>query len=91
MNWNAYVNAPTLRPSAQIDLTASGLTDNDPEPALYVGDKLFVEFPDNTRSGGSVIEASEQEALIEVGGRQWRLKLAGKRDRRSSWLVIDAA
>jgi hypothetical protein len=91
MNWHVFMTSPSIRPNHPIEFTANGLTAGESAPLLAAGDRLTVEYPDNTRASGSVVTASGQDAVIEIGGRRWQAKFTGTSGMRATWLIIDAA
>ena len=79
-----------LHKDAQLDIEDDGSGTPDPRQTYYV------VFPNHARVGARVVSATNGEATIEVGLRQWKVRRARPDDRlrdsglaqRTSWLVV---
>ena len=77
MNWHVYVQGPVIEPAVRLDFSPQAFADeNDPVPGLGPGDGLVLEFPTNDRAKGTVMSATSDEALIEIGVVRWSIRCA---------------
>jgi hypothetical protein len=82
--------ADYLQKGAQLDIEDDGSGTPDHRETYYV------LFPNHARVGARVVSVAGDEATIEVGLRQWKIRRARPEDRlrdsgltrRTSWLVV---
>ena len=96
--WSVYVQGNQIRAGVQLDLTETMQAEGHSVPPLVAGDKLALEYPNNDRKAGQVIEAAGHEATVEASGQRWRIRRATDADsvipparstmRTVSWIVV---
>ncbi len=85
-SWNVLVEGGRIAVGIQLAFTPSMIVEGDPDPPLAPGDGLDFEFPNNDRSGGTVVEVSDDDATIdERDTGVWRIRPAGA---RGKWVVV---
>jgi hypothetical protein len=97
MKWHVYVQGPVIEPAVRLDFSPQALEhENDPIPDLGPGDGLVLEFPTDDRVTGTLMSATSDEAVIEVGVVRWSIRCASPAEnlihaargaRTVSWIV----
>ncbi len=76
MNWHVYVQGAVIEAGVHLDFTRQARDDSDPIPDLSAGDGLGLEFPNNDRGKGTVMNATPDEAIIEIKDVRWSIRRA---------------
>ena len=75
-SWRVIVMAAQLFPTLQLNFVERGQSEGQseemPPSTLAPGDTVTIELTDTVKSG-SILSASESEAVIEVDGNRWRI------------------
>ncbi len=75
MSWHVYVQGPAIEAGVRLDCTPQLWEDgNNRIPDLSAGDGLVLEFPTNDRVKATVMSATSDEAIIEVGVVRWSIR-----------------
>ena len=79
MNWHVYVQGPVIEAAVRLDFNPQASErGNDPVADLGPGDGLVLEFPTSDRVTGTVMSATSDEAVIEVGVVRWSIRCASQ-------------
>ena len=76
MSWHVYVQGAVIEAGVHLDFTPQARDDSDPIPDLSAGDGLGLEFPNNDRGKGIVMNATPDEAIIEIKDVRWSTRRA---------------
>ncbi len=76
MQWNACSLSMQWSVGADIQVSRFLLDGESPSiPAVH--DSLVIEFPDNSRAAGTVVNSTPAQIVVNANGASWRLNLSG--------------
>jgi hypothetical protein len=78
IGWRAHCG--TVAVNTQIDLIPDGLEDEDDIPNPRAGDRVVVEYPNNERERGQIIDFNNDATTIKIGDDQWVMTQAKAED-----------
>jgi hypothetical protein len=79
-NWEVVVMRQKLEPGVHVEFYESDCTGHAVIPPLSPKDSLNVRFA-NDHQGGAVVAARDDQAVIEVSGARWKIRLATSAER----------
>jgi hypothetical protein len=98
MNWHVSVQGELIETGVRLDFTPQMLeSDNGPVPNLSAGDGAVLQFPNNVRVKGTVMNATPDYAVIEVRAVGWNIRRASAAENlvhaargapTVSWIVV---
>ena len=87
MNWDAYATSSILSPGATVEVSRF-LLENEQPTTPAVGDRLAIQFPNNTRAGSDVQSASPPTITINVNGSSQVWEQKGKHQVEASGRLL---
>jgi hypothetical protein len=76
MNWHVYVHGQIIQAGVPLDFTPQLWEEKERIPDLTAGDGLVLEFSNNDRGNGKVMNATPDYAVIEVRAVGWNIRRA---------------